>query len=85
MDVTEVTRAAVEADHLCYCMVRRLTAREYSEEKSSLRKCIRPTVGDFSPASMMIRRVQVLDKAIGLERPYTSPGFPARRSTVVSS
>jgi len=34
---------------------------------------------------MMIRRVPVLDKAIGLERPYTSPGFPARRSTVVSS
>jgi hypothetical protein len=34
---------------------------------------------------MMIRRVPVLDKAIGLERPYTSPGFPARRLTVVSS
>jgi hypothetical protein len=29
----------------------------------------------------MIRRVPVL----GLERPYTSSGFPARRSTVVSS
>ena|SRR5215831_2984680 len=33
---------------------------------------------------MMIRRVQLLDKAIGLGRPYTSSGFPARRSTVVS-
>jgi hypothetical protein len=70
---------------LVICMVRRLTAREYSEEKSSLRKCIRPTVGDFSPALMMIRRVPVLDKAIGFGQPYTSPGFPARRSTVVSS
>jgi len=34
---------------------------------------------------MMIRRVLVLDKAIGFGQPYTSPGFPARRLTVVSS
>jgi hypothetical protein len=26
---------------------------------------------------MMIRRVPVLDKAIGLGQPYTSSGFPA--------
>jgi hypothetical protein len=39
----------------------------------------------FSPALMMIRRVPVLDKGIGFGQPYTSPGYPARRSTVVSS
>jgi hypothetical protein len=46
-------------------MVRRVTARGYWEEKSSLRKCIRPTVGDYSPALMMIRRLSVLANAFG--------------------
>ena len=32
---------------ISYCMVRRTTARGNVREKSSLRKCIRPVVGDF--------------------------------------
>lgn len=36
-------------------MVRRLTAREIVGTKYSLRKCIRPLVGDFSPGLRAVR------------------------------
>jgi hypothetical protein len=42
------------------CMVRRLTAREKCWDEESLRQCIRPLGGEFSPGLDEIRRVPVL-------------------------
>jgi hypothetical protein len=45
---------------LAECMVRRLNAREKLRMKESLRQCIRPLGGEFSPGLDEIRRVPVL-------------------------
>ena len=60
-----VVRGIGRRSRVCViCMVRRRTARGIAKKRtSSLRKCIRPTVGDNSPALMMIRRMPVLHKA----------------------
>jgi hypothetical protein len=42
------------------CIVRRLTAREKCWDEESLRQCIRPLGGEFSPGLDEIRRVPVL-------------------------
>jgi hypothetical protein len=42
------------------CMVRRVNAREKFRMKESLRQCIRPLSGEFSPGLDEIRRVPVL-------------------------
>jgi hypothetical protein len=51
---------AIEVAELAECMVRRLTAREKFRMKESLRQCIRPLGGEFSPGLDEIRRVPVL-------------------------
>ena len=45
---------------LAECMVRRVNAREKLRMKESLRQCIRPLGGEFSPGLDEIRRVPVL-------------------------
>ena len=45
---------------LAECMVRRVNAREKFRMKESLRQCIRPLGGEFSPGLDEIRRVPVL-------------------------
>ena len=45
---------------LAECMVRRVNAREKLRMKDSLRQCIRPLGGEFSPGLDEIRRVPVL-------------------------
>jgi hypothetical protein len=53
---------------LAECMVRRVNAREKFRMKESLRQCIRPLGGEFSPGLDEIRRVPVLRKRAGLVR-----------------
>ena len=53
---------------LAQCMVRRVNAREKFRMKESLRQCIRPLGGEFSPGLDEIRRVPVLRKRAGLVR-----------------
>ena len=50
------------------CMVRRVNAREKLRMKESLRQCMRPLGGEFSPGLDEIRRVPVLRKRAGLVR-----------------
>jgi hypothetical protein len=45
---------------LAECMVRRVNAIEQFRMKKSLRQCIRPLGGEFSPGLDEIRRVPVL-------------------------
>jgi hypothetical protein len=47
-------------NELAECMVRRVNAREKFRMKESLRQCIRPLCGEFSPGLDEIRRVPVL-------------------------
>ena len=56
------------AGELAQCMVRRVNAREKFRMKESLRQCIRPLGGEFSPGLDEIRRVPVLRKRAGLVR-----------------
>ena len=51
---------SASSQEVCECMVRRMNAREKFRMKESLRQCIRPLGGEFSPGLDEIRRVPVL-------------------------
>ena len=60
-------------------MVRRVNAREKFRMKESLRQCIRPLGGEFSPGLDEIRRVPVLRKHAGLVWAFSAIRFQVRR------
>ena len=64
---------------LAECMVRRVNAREKFRMKESLRQCIRPLGGEFSPGLDEIRRVPVLRKHAGLVWAISASRFQVRR------
>jgi hypothetical protein len=57
---TKLVNSGFSPFAISLCMVRRVNAREKFRMKESLRQCIRPLGGEFSPGLDEIRRVPVL-------------------------